>query len=239
VSAQSDGVLVSDLRLSAVAQELRSHLQCTAERTCGGHLSVVSNDLEQTLAAYGFRADMSAQHAQLEGELEWPREAPTPLATLSGHLHMQLDEGATRTAAAPADAQPFALLLVPALIGGLGGPETGEGARTADLRFARLSGDFELRDGVASTTNLHLDGDAEIWMRARVGLMARDYEGEAVILRGEERLPSALRRLGPTPKVAALWLSLRGWLTGSGAENARAALRLRGTWNDPIVMPAQ
>ena len=76
-------------------------------------------------------------------------------------------------------------------------------------------------------------------MRARVGLLARDYDGQAFILRGEERLPSAVRRFGPTPKVAALWMSLREWFTGSAAENARAALRLRGTWNDPIVMPAE
>ena len=67
-------------------------------------------------------------------------------------------------------------------------------------------------------TNLHLDGaDAEILMRARVNLLARDYDGEAFILRGEERLPSALRGLGPTPRVAALWLSLRQWFSGERA----------------------
>jgi hypothetical protein len=118
-------------------------------------------------------------------------------------------------------------------------PGEGRGAGRDPLRFSRLSADFELRDGDARTANLHLDGEAEILVRARVGLLARDYDGQAFILRGEERLPSAVRRFGPTPKVAALWMSLREWFTGSAAENARAALRLRGTWNDPIVMPAE
>jgi uncharacterized protein YhdP len=132
---------------------------------------------------------------------------------------------------------PFALLVVPALISALE-PEPAAAA-PPELRFAQLTADFELRDGWASTANLHLDGDAEILVRGRVGLLAQDYDAEAFILRGEERLPSAVRRLGPTPKVAALWLSLREWFAGTAAENARAGLRLRGTWNDPIVMPAE
>ena len=61
-------------------------------------------------------------------------------------------------------------------------------------------------------------------MRGRVGLVARDYDAEAFILRGEERLPAAVRRLGPTPKVAALWLSLRGLVCGGGrGRRARGA----------------
>ena len=74
-----------------------------------------------------------------------------------------------------------------------------------------------LRDGEASTANLHLDGDAEILVRGRVGLLGRDYDAEAFILRGEERLPAAVRRLGPTPRVAALWLSLRELFAGNAA----------------------
>jgi hypothetical protein len=35
--------------------------------------------------------------------------------------------------------------------------------------------------------------------------------------------------------VAAAWLALRDWLTGSGGERSRVELRLRGTWDDPIV----
>ena len=89
------------------------------------------------------------------------------------------------------------------------------------------------------TKNLHFDGDAEILVRGRVGLTAGDYDVQAFVLRGEERLPPALRRLDPTPKMAALWLSLRDWLSGAGGERPTAALRLRGSWEDPIVDGAE
>jgi hypothetical protein len=96
-----------------------------------------------------------------------------------------------------------------------------------------------VRDGNAATQNLHFDGDAEILVRGHVGLAAGDYDVQAFVLHGGERLPSALRRLNPTPKMAALWLSLREWLSGAGGERPTAALRLRGTWDDPIVEAAE
>ena len=143
---------------------------------------------------------------------------------------MLLTEGATRLAA-QGHGRP-----VPAVRGaGAAGRHRAEHARAPAVHFARLAASFELHDGVASTADLHLDGDAEILVRARLGLVARDYEGEAFVLRGEERLPKALRGLGPTPKVAAAWLALRDWLSGSGSERSRIELRLRGTWDDPIV----
>jgi hypothetical protein len=96
-----------------------------------------------------------------------------------------------------------------------------------------------LRDGEASTSNLHFDGDAEILMRGRTGLLAHDYDQQVWILRGEERLPAAVRRLGPTPRVAAVWLSLRELFTGAATDDrTRAVLRLQGSWDDPIVVAA-
>jgi uncharacterized protein YhdP len=237
LSRQADTLVLSDLHLSAPHQELRAAGQCGTQAPCRAQFTLSSTDLAQTLAAYGFRADVAAQRARLQGELQWPQGAAAALATLSGHLHMQLEEGATRPQGLPGQGVPFALLVVPALISGLE-PEPAASA-PPDLRFAQLTADFQLHDGWASTTNLHLDGDAEILVRGRVGLLAEDYDAEAFILRGEERLPSPVRRLGPTPKVAALWLSLREWFAGTAAENVHAGLRLRGTWNDPIVMPAE
>jgi uncharacterized protein YhdP len=142
----------------------------------------------------------------------------------------------------PSGGQPFALLAVPALVGGLNEP----GAVVAplawphrELRFASLEADFDLRDGEATTSNLHFDGDAEILMRGRTGLAARDYDQQVWILRGEERLPAPIRRFGATPRVAAAWLSLRDLLSGSGDSQRPAVLRLQGSWNDPIVVAAK
>jgi uncharacterized protein YhdP len=149
---------------------------------------------------------------------------------------MRLEDGIMSSAGGDAE-MPFPLLSVPALLAGID-PDAGDSAQTS-LRFARFSADYELQDGQAVTPGLHFDGDAEILVRGRVGLSSGDYDEQAWILRGEERLPAALRRLAPSPRVAAAWLSLRDMLGSERAERARMALRLRGPWSDPIVTPME
>jgi uncharacterized protein YhdP len=138
--------------------------------------------------------------------------------------------------------RPFALLAVPALVSGLDAPGAAGASLTKaqqPLHFAHLEADFELRDGQAMTSNLHFDGDAEILMRGRIGIVSRDYDQQVWLLRGEERLPAAVRRFGATPRVAAAWLSLRDLFGGGGAQDrSRAVLRLQGTWDDPMVVTA-
>jgi uncharacterized protein YhdP len=224
----------SELELSGASGTTRARVRCEGP-ACSLSFSLESLDAAATLSAFGLRPDLSASRANLAGELHWAPQAPVPLATLGGHLHMQLEEGMTRVVQAPA--MPFALLSVPALLAGLSGQGSSEAA--PPLRFTRLAADFELSDGNASTTDLYFDGDAEILVRGQVGLSAGDYDEQAWILRGEDRLPAALRRLGPMPRVAAAWLSLRELFSATPAERTRTALRLRGSWNDPIVTPAE
>jgi len=150
-------------------------------------------------------------------------------------------------AAAASDAdnarpQPFALLAVPALVSALDAPGAAGSSLTKQqpaLHFDHLEADFDLADGQATTSNLHFDGDAEILMRGRIGIVSRDYDQQVWLLRGEERLPAAVRRFGATPRVAAAWLSLRDLFGGGGSEDrSRAVLRLQGTWDDPMVVTA-
>ena len=149
---------------------------------------------------------------------------------------MQLEQGATRAGAGIRAGAPFPLLTVPALTAGLRA-ENREGI-LPELGFSRLTADFTVHEGQATTSNLHFDGDAEILVRGRAGLLAHDYDAQAWILRGEQRLPAAVRRLGATAKVAAVWLSLHELFAGPAADRTRAALRLRGTWDEPLVTSA-
>jgi uncharacterized protein YhdP len=217
----------ADIHLSGASEEGHGALRCAAA-ACNLKFSLESGDAAATLASFGLRSDVSAAHARLEGELGWQPAGPQPaLATATGRLHIQLEDGATRAgeATTPADT-PFALLVVPALIAATGSPE---------LRFASLTGDFTLADGQAVTSDLHFDGDAEILMRGRVGLLARDYDGQLWILKGEGQLPAAVRGFEPAPKIAALWLSLRSLVAGQAASLPRNGLHLRGSWDEPVV----
>ena len=141
-----------------------------------------------------------------------------------------------------ARSQPFALLAVPALVNALDAPGAAGASLTKEqpeLHFDHLEADFELPDGQATTSNLHFDGDAEILMRGRIGIVSRDYDQQVWLLRGEERLPAAVRRFGATPRVAAAWLSLTGSVRRRWPQDrSRAVLRLQGSWDDPMVVAA-
>jgi uncharacterized protein YhdP len=236
LNLHGESLELRELQLTGPADTTTGSAGCQ-DGACELKFTLDSTDAAASLARLGLRPEVSATHAQLSGVVHWPEGSDATLALLSGRLHMQLQDGVTRVAAATAPAEPFALLAVPALVRGLSSP-----VRTAappELRFANLSADFTLHEGQADTADLHCDGDAEILVRGRVGLTARDYDVEAWILRGEDRLPSAVRGLDPTPRVAAVWLSLRELFSGSTAERAgAAALRLEGTWDNPVVVAA-
>ena len=220
-----------DFTVSGSHTLIRGSARCLAS-TCSLAFDLDSDDAAATLAAFGYDPELSARHGHIGARLRWWPQAPAPLATLGGSLHLQFEDGSVSPAAAPA-ADPFALLSVPALLSGMA-----TGTRTPGqpaLRFARLSGEYQLSDGVAVTSGVHMDGDAEILVRGSVGLATGDYDERAWVLRGEDRLPAPFRHFAPRPAVAALWLSLRDLLGVGGPAPARAALHLRGPWSDPIV----
>ncbi|HEX4618697.1 MAG TPA: AsmA-like C-terminal region-containing protein, partial [Steroidobacteraceae bacterium] len=224
LAARAGALEVNDLHVSGPGGEVRGTLKCR-DGACRASLGLASHDAAATLTRLGFRADLSAAHAAASAALEWPTDGTPMLASARGQIHVELEDGLTR-GATPGDAAPLGLLAIPGLVAGMGLPQ---------LPFTRLAADFTVKDGQAVTSDLHLDGDTEILMRGRIGLLARDYEAQVWVMKGEERLPGALRRLGPGPRVAALWLSLRELF--AGAAQPRAALRLHGTWDDPMVSP--
>jgi uncharacterized protein YhdP len=261
IESGGNAVDVTDLHMIDSTQEVNGTVHCQST-ACRLKFNLDSTNAAATLADFGFRPELTAAKATVEGDLEWRVGADRPaLATLAGRLNLRLEDGMTRTARDPdAEGTPFALLLVPALMSGIDhraeqgadpalaqerapgqrvpGQERAQAvplAAAADsrgLRFSRLEGDFELSAGEATTSNLHLDGDAEILMRGRTGLVARDYDQQVWILRGEGRLPAPVRRLGPTPRVAAAWLSLRELFAGARDEEGsrhRSICRAHGT----------
>lgn len=239
-----DGVILDDLRLAGGAHEGRGSVLCPAEpAACRMSFELVSRDAAATLRDFGFRDDVSASQATLAGDLEWSPQTSDPwLAALTGQLRLRLSDGTTRTGINE-DAPRFGLLAVPALVSGMARPEAAAVVRPgpvpAELRFTRLEADYELREGSAFTSNLHFDGEAEILMRGRTGILARDYDHEVWILRGEDRLPAAVRRLGPTPSVAAAWMSLRELLGRKGGDRSRPVVSLVGTWSEPVITPEE
>lgn len=237
LSADAERVRIDSLRLIGGAHDLQGVVQCGRSLdACHLELEMTSADAAQALRDFALADDIHAQQARLTAELEWQRQPDRAwLASIAGRVGIALERGSVRSTQA-GGATPFALFAMPALLGqdAAAATELPAGA-AATLDFARLEGDYELRDGQAVTANLHFDGDAEILARGRVGLVDRDYDQVAWVLEGEERLPAAVRRFGATPRVAAAWLGLRDWFGGPEIADSRAVLHLHGSWVRPIV----
>lgn len=245
ITSGGNVVNVTDLRLIGATQEVTGDMRCRSS-DCRLRFNLDSSNAAATLTDFGFRPDLTAARAILGGDLEWRVGTDRPaLATLTGRLNMRLEDGTMPTEPDHGlQGTPFALLLVPALVSGIGQPAVHATSLSAapeprGLRFSSLEGDFDVSGGQAATSNLHFDGDAEILMRGRAGLLSRDYDEEVWVLRGEGRLPAAVRRLGPTPPVAAAWLSLRGLFAGARAPGSGVPLHLQGSWDDPIVVASE
>ncbi|MEJ0036829.1 MAG: AsmA-like C-terminal region-containing protein [Gammaproteobacteria bacterium] len=240
---ESKAVVFNDLRLKKQALNGTGTLRCAEDlASCRAEFALDSTDVAASLTDLGFRPDLSAARGALSGEIVWrPRQGAPWLGSATGTLSMRFEDGvAHRPDGGPG--RPLALLTVPALLNGISRhaaatapPAPDLAAETGDLKFSRFDGHFQLHDGQASTSDLHFDGDAEILVRGRMGLLTGDYDQEAWVLRGEERLPSSMRRLASTPRVAAAWLTLRELMGGDATSRSRIVLRLRGSWNEPIV----
>ena len=162
---------------------------------------------------------MSAGRGLLQATLSWNPQEVVP--TLTGSARISLAGGSVRRSAAPGESFPLWIVFSP-----LGAAQSGS------MSFDRLEGEFDLREGNAYTSDLHLDGDVEVIVRGRTGLLARDYDHTAWILRGEERLPVAIRRFGAAPAVASVWLGVRDFFA---AGSPRRTLHVGGSWADPVV----
>ncbi|HVH84931.1 MAG TPA: DUF3971 domain-containing protein, partial [Steroidobacteraceae bacterium] len=162
VALRSGALEVHDLHVSGADDDARGELQCR-RGSCRASFSLTSHDAGATLARIGFRSEVTAARALAGGELEWRTAGDAILADASGRLHVELDDGhIRRVARADAPGRALGLLAVPGLIAGMG---------LTQLPFTRLSADFAVADGEAVTTNLHLDGDTEILLRGRIGLI--------------------------------------------------------------------
>ena len=237
LTSSAERLAVTDLTWNKDTLRGEGALECRPDlASCDARFELVTDNSAQALADLGFRPELSAAKGSLSGELAWqPRTERPWLETLTGRVSMRFEDGLVRQGVQP-ERPAFPLLTVPALLNSITPSEGTSAVPQGDLHFRTLTADFALADGQASTSNLHLDGDAEILMRGRTGLLAHDYDHEAWVLRGEERIPSSLRRLASAPRVAAAWLALRQLLGDDESQRSRVVLHLQGSWEHPSVM---
>src|SRR6202140_2728340 len=78
LAAGADALEVSELHLAGDNEDTRGTLQ-GREGACPVQFSLEGRNAAATLSAFGLRPDLSASHARLEGELQWPQQAALSL----------------------------------------------------------------------------------------------------------------------------------------------------------------
>jgi uncharacterized protein YhdP len=195
--------------------------------------SLTSTDVQGTLKELGYVAVIEAKDGHLDYDLSWlGAPSSAALSEATGHLQLALDKGQV-VGLNPGAGRVLGLTSVAALRRRLAldfSDLTDKG-----LAFDTVRGDFDLRDGSATTDNLLVKGPAaEIGLIGRVGLKNRDYDQTAVVTGNfGNSLPLAALAGGPVVAGAVLLFTqvFKQPLKGL----ARGYYRITGSWDNPIV----
>lgn len=201
----------------------------------GLKLELQSSNILETFKALGLGEMITGESASAEVDVYW-RGGPDRnfRSTLSGQVRLQLDDG-TVAEIDPGAGRALGLLSIATLPRRL----------TLDFRdvfdeglaFDRISGDFNLVDGNAYTSNLVMKGPSVgIAISGRTGLVDRTYDQVAVVhanIGSTLPLAGALAG-GPTLGAALLIFSevFKQPLQGI----TRARYKVSGSWDNPDVV---
>lgn len=200
----------------------------------GLKLELRSSDILETFKSLGLGEMISGERASAEVDVYW-RGGPDRnfRSSLSGQVHLQLDDG-TVAEIDPGAGRALGLLSVAMLPRRL----------TLDFRdvfdeglaFDRISGDFNLVDGNAYTTNLVMKGPSVgIAVSGRTGLVDRTYDQVAVVHANiGSTLPLAGALAGGPTLGAALLIFSEVFKTPLQGMT-RARYKVSGSWDNPDV----
>lgn len=200
----------------------------------GLKLELRSSNILETFKSLGLGEMISGERANAEVDVYW-RGGPDGnfRSSLSGQVHLQLDDGSVAEID-PGAGRALGLLSVAMLPRRL----------TLDFRdvfdeglaFDRISGDFNLVDGNAYTTNLVMKGPSVgIAVSGRTGLVDRTYDQVAVVHANiGSTLPLAGALAGGPTLGAALLIFSEVFKTPLQGMT-RARYKVSGSWDNPDV----
>ncbi len=193
-----------------------------------------TESLGRLLSHLGFTPNMKGAPATIKGQLDWPSD-PTQaqLATLKGHVDMQLGEGRFLQVE-PGVGRIFGLLNIGAL----------ERRLTLDFSdlfkkgfsFDRIEGTFTMDEGDAYTNNLSVAAPAaQIDIAGRTGLISQDYDQTVTVTpHVTSSLPLAGAIAGGPAVGAALFLAQK--VMGRQVDKiTRERYQITGPWDEPVI----
>ncbi|WP_266156379.1 YhdP family protein [Dyella silvatica] len=201
------------------------------------HLRIdfTAENLGQMLSAFGFEGLFSGGKTRAQIDATWPG-APSAMdmANMDGKLSVNVTDGRIPEVAPGGVGRLFGLVSIVELPRRLTldfGDVFGKG-----LAFDSIAGDFQLAHGNATTSNLEIHGPAaEISIKGRTGLRAKDYDQEVHVL---PHVGNSLPIVGAVvggPIGAAAGFVVQGLLGRGLSHAAGARYRITGTWDKPVM----
>jgi uncharacterized protein (TIGR02099 family) len=195
---------------------------------------LATSDIATLLRTFGYAPNLDARAARFKAALGWaPAEQGLEWPLAEGTVHVEFDNGQLR-AVEPGAGRVLGLMNFYALPRRL--TLNFRDVVSKGLGFDRISGDFELRDGNATTQNLRVAGPSvRMDMRGRIGLVARDYDQQVTVypdVSGGVTLGAVL--LGG-PVAGALALIAQEVMGKPLNQVTQLSYRVTGSWDNPQV----
>ena len=231
-----EGVALEALKVKSPSFSLEASGAWTGPEAGFGHLEgiLVSNDVQQTLAQFGYADVIQGKAGRLEFDLKWagmPSQAA--LASLNGRVKLEVTKGQI------VDLHPGAGRVL-----GLASVATLPRRLFLDfsditdkgLAFDAIRGEFELRNGDAYTSNLLLEGPAaDIGLIGRVGLVKRDLDQTAAVAGNFSNSLPLASTLAAGPVAGAAVLVFTQVFKQPLKGLVRGYYRITGTWENPQI----
>ena len=197
-------------------------------------LDFSSHDLGAMLVALGFSELIDGGNTVAELQASWPG-APSAFdfERVEGHLKVAVGKGRVLEVE-PGAGRLFGLLSLTEIPRRLALDFTD--FFKSGLAFNEISGSFVLADGHATTDDLRIDGPAaEIRVRGRTGLKAKDYDQTMEVLPKASSVLPALGALAAGPAGAAIGAVAQAVLQRPLKQMARTVYRVHGGWAKPDI----
>ncbi len=236
LSKVDDGVDLDRLTIVSKSFRADAHGDWRGPGAGGGRIagSLVSTDVQATLADLGYARVIAAKNGRLNLDLRWVG-APVvdAMREATGHVRIALDHGQV-FGIKPGAGRMLGLASIAALPRRLAldfSDLTDKG-----LAFDTVSGDFDVRGGNAYTRNVLLKGPAaEIGLIGRVGLKNRDYDQTAVVTGSVGNSLPIAGALAGGPVVGAALLLFTQVFKQPLRGLARGYYHITGGWDNPTV----
>ena len=197
-------------------------------------LKLISADVASTMLDLGYGDTLSADNGALTLNLSW--DGPPDknfLSRMSGSGSVEISKGQLASVK-PKAGRVFGLLSVAALPRRLS--LDFRDVFDKGLGFDSISGDFEFKDGSATTENLVLAGPAaDVGIVGRTGLVDRDYDQTAVVRADIGNSLPIAGALVAGPGAGAALLVISQILKKPLSQITAVQYRITGSWDEPTV----